>query len=64
MSQKQVLESHFVLAKYILLSVAPDAQQGVIEPMKEKPGWVSFWKVPSNAFLGDNLRKESYPQEG
>jgi len=71
LSQKQLLQSSFVLSKYILLANAPDAKQGVIEPMKQNPGWVSFWKVPSNApvwglkpnDLGNNIAKERYPQQ-
>lgn len=71
MSQTQVLESRIIISKYMLLSIAPDAKMGVIEPMRENPGWVSFWKVPSGApvwglkpnDLGDNVPKERYPHQ-
>jgi hypothetical protein len=49
MSVSQVLQGNFILAKYLLLASAPDSHLGVIETMKEKPDWVSFWKVPSGA---------------
>jgi hypothetical protein len=51
MSPKQILESKFIIAKYLLLSNAPDANvsMGVIEEMRYKPNWVSFWNVPSGA---------------
>lgn len=49
MSQEQVLESRVIICKYILLATAPDANMGVIEPMKDRPDWVSFWRVPSGA---------------
>jgi hypothetical protein len=49
LSETQVLESRVIICKYILLAIAPDAKMGVIEPFKDKPNWVSFWKVPSGA---------------
>jgi len=49
MSALQIFESQFILAKYILLASAPDSHLGVIEPLENKPNWVSFWKVPSGA---------------
>jgi hypothetical protein len=69
MSPTQVLESHIIISKYLLLANAPDAKMGVIEPMKNKPNWVSFWRVPSGApvwglmpiDLGDNVPKLKYP---
>jgi len=69
LSQKQVLESRIIVSKYLLLSLAPDAKKGVIEPLRERPGWVSFWKVPSGApvwglkpnDLGNNLAQLRHP---
>jgi hypothetical protein len=60
MSAMQIFESQIILAKYILLALAPDSHLGVIEPFNydnnkhrhkhsHKPDWVSFWKVPSGA---------------
>ena len=70
MSPEQVLESHIIISKYLLLANAPDAKMGVIEPMKDKPNWVGpFWSVPSGApvyglmpiDLGDNVPRLKYP---
>ena len=49
MSPEQIFDSHFILAKYIVLALAPDSHMGVIEPLQNKPDWISFWKVPINA---------------
>ena len=49
MSPEQIFESQFILAKYIVLTLAPDSHIGVVEPMQDKPDWVSFWRVPINA---------------
>jgi hypothetical protein len=46
MSPEQIFESQFILAKYIVLALAPDSHMGVIEPMENKPDWISFWRVP------------------
>jgi hypothetical protein len=46
MSPEQIFESHFILAKYMVLALAPDSHMGVIEPMENKPDWVGFWRVP------------------
>jgi hypothetical protein len=47
MSPEQIFESNFVLAKYFVLSLAPDSKMGVLEPMENQPNWIGFWKVPS-----------------
>jgi hypothetical protein len=48
MSPEQIFQSNFILAKYIVLSLAPDSKMGVIEPMENaSPDWISFWKVPA-----------------
>jgi hypothetical protein len=49
MSPDQIFQSQFILAKYMVLALAPDSHMGVIEPMENKPDWVSFWRVPINA---------------
>ena len=49
MSAEQIFKGNFILAKYILLASTPDSHLGVIEPLTDKPDWVSFWKVPSGA---------------
>jgi len=65
MSPVQVLESPIIISKYLLLANAPDAKMGVIEPMKDKPKWISFWKVPSGAPVWGlppiNLGDSPYP---
>jgi hypothetical protein len=69
LSQKQVIESDTIIGNYLLLSNAPDCQQGVIESLENKPPWVGFWKTPlydgvyglKPNNLGDNLLKEEYP---
>ena len=50
MSPEQIFQSQFILAKYIVLALAPDSTMGVIreekESMTNNPDWISFWKVP------------------
>jgi hypothetical protein len=70
MSPKQVLEGNMIISKYLLLANDRNSKPGIIEPLNNKPKWVSFWKVPSAApvwglkpiDLGDNVQKESYPK--
>jgi hypothetical protein len=69
MSPKQVLQSDTIIGNYLLLSVGPQEEKGILEPLEVKPNWVNFWKIPSGApyyglkpnFLGDNLTKLPYP---
>jgi hypothetical protein len=69
MSPKQVLESDTIIGNYLLLSIAPEEKQGILEPLEVKPKWVGFWKVPSDApyyglkpnYLGNNVNKIPYP---
>ena len=46
MSPEQIFQGNFILAKYIVLSLAPDAKMGIIEPLENQPDWISFWRVP------------------
>jgi len=71
LSEKQVLESNTILGNYLLLYNTPSKnEKGILEPMKNKPDWVSFWKVPSDApvwglkpiDLGNNINKLKYPE--
>ena len=71
MSEEQVLRGNFILSKYILIASAPDSHLGVIEPLTQKPNWISFWKVPSNApvwglkpvDLGNYVPRQKYPNQ-
>jgi hypothetical protein len=69
-SPRQVLQSDTIIGNYLLLSIGPRENQGILEPMEvDTKNWVGFWKMPSGApyygikpnFLGDNLNKISYP---
>jgi hypothetical protein len=63
MSPRQVLESDTIIGNYLLLSIGPQEEQGILEPLQVKPNWVGFWKTPNYPglyglkpnFLGDNL---------
>ena len=48
MSPEQIFQSQFILAKYMVLALAPDSHMGVIEPMENDKGkdWISFYRVP------------------
>jgi hypothetical protein len=70
MSKKQVIESDTIIGNYLLLSVGPEEDQGILEPLEVEPkGWVSFWKTPLKVpvwglrpiGLGDNVNKIPYP---
>ena len=68
LSQKQVLESNTIIGNYLLLSIAPEDKQGLLEPLEMTPNWVGFWKTPLiNGLygikpfgLGNNMTKVSY----
>ena len=49
MSPEQIFQGQFILAKYMVLALAPDSHMGIIEPMENKPDWISFWRVPINS---------------
>lgn len=71
MNIDQIFDSHFILAKYFVLAMAPDSYMGVIEPIKKdasKNGWIDFWSVPLTnntlnifgpkpIYLGNNISK-------
>ena len=68
-SQRQVLESETIIGNYLLLSVGPEENQGILESLEVKPKrWVGFWKTPlypglysiKPNFLGDNLTMLPY----
>jgi len=70
MSTKQVVESDTIIGNYFLLSIGPQKEQGILEPLKvDDSKFVGFWKLPSSApyyglkpnFLGDNLTRLKYP---
>ena len=46
MSPEQIFQGQFILAKYMVLALAPDSHMGVIEPLENRPDWISFWKIP------------------
>jgi hypothetical protein len=68
LSAKQVVESDTIIGNYLLVANAPDAQQGILEPLEMKPNWVGFWRTPNYPglyglkpnSLGNNMIKQSY----
>ena len=46
MSPEQIVQSQVIVAKYMVLALAPDSHMGVIEPMENRPDWIGFWRVP------------------
>ena len=74
MSEKQVLESDTIIGNYLLVSIAPDSKQGILEPLEPiqnaaiKKEFVGFFKTPSYPglyglkpnFLGDKVPKVPY----
>jgi len=68
MSPDQIIESNFILAKYILLATATKNNAGVIEGLRNNPDWINFWRVPSQApvwgpmplNLGNNIPTMTY----
>jgi hypothetical protein len=51
LSGRQVLESNTIVGKYLLLANIPDANDSGSVPTSdaEKPEWIAYWQVPSNA---------------
>ena len=68
MSPQQIMESNIIIGNYLLLSAAPVNKQGILEPFKQKPDWIGFWKTPlynglyglKPNYLGDNMSKVKY----
>lgn len=68
MSPEQIMESNIIIGNYLLLSAAPVNEQGILEPFKQKPDWIGFWKTPLYSglyglkpnYLGDNVLKVKY----
>jgi hypothetical protein len=68
MSVEQILESRFILAKYMFLAMATNNESGVIEGLQSRPDWINFWRVPSQApiwgpmpqNLGNNVPEMEY----
>ena len=65
LSGRQVLESNTIVGKYLLIANIPDANVSGSVPTSdgEKPEWIAYWQVPSNApvwgvkpnYLGDRV---------
>ena len=51
MSSEQIIQSQFILAKYIVLALAPDSHMGVIEPLENRPDWINFYRVPISSTI-------------
>jgi hypothetical protein len=51
MSPEQIFQSQFILAKYIVLALAPDSHMGVIEPLENRPDWINFYRVPISSTI-------------
>jgi hypothetical protein len=69
-SQRQVLESDTIIGNYLLLSIGPKQEQGILEPLEvDTKNFVGFWKTPLNyptwglkpQNLGNNVAKIPYP---
>jgi hypothetical protein len=74
LSQTQIFESNTILAKYIILTVAPNMTANINVNDNNNnsllPDWISFWRVPAtngtlNVYghmpsgLGDNVRRST-----
>lgn len=65
MSPKQVLKSNTIIGNYLLLSIGPEQEEGILEPVQMEPNWIGFWKTPlyddlyglKPNYLGNNLVK-------
>ena len=69
-SPRQVLESDTIIGNYLLLSIGPEKQGGILEPLDiDTKTWVGFWKIPSSSpyyglkpsGVGDNVNRIPYP---
>ena len=68
MSGEQVLSSNTIIGKYILVANVPSAEKAIKRDDAEKPEWISYWEVPSDApvwgvkpnFLGNHVQARSF----
>ena len=51
MSPEQIFQGQFILAKYMVLALAPDSHMGVIEPLENRPDWINFYRVPISSTI-------------
>lgn len=68
LSGKQVLTSNTIIGKYILVANVPSKAKALNGDDTEKPEWISYWEVPSDApvwgvkpnYLGNNVQRKSF----
>lgn len=68
MNAEQIFESNFVLAKCITLAMGFDDGFRLMEGMRNRPDWISFWRVPLQApvwgpmpqNLGNDVPRKKY----
>lgn len=68
MSNEQVLKSNTIIGKYILVANVPSAEKAIKRSDTEKPEWISYWEVPSDApvwgvkpnYLGNHVQSRSF----
>jgi hypothetical protein len=68
-SPKQILESDTIIGNYLLLSIGPKENAGILEPLEvDTNNWVAFWRTPLiNGLwglrpigIGNNVNKVPY----
>jgi hypothetical protein len=68
LSGEQVLSSNTIIGKYILVSNVPSKSKALNGNDSEKPEWISYWEVPSDApvwgvkpnHLGNHVQRKSF----
>ena len=68
LSGEQVLKSNTIIGKYILVANVPSKSKALNGDDSEKPEWISYWEVPSDApvwgvkpnHLGNHLQRQSF----
>jgi len=68
MSAEQIFESHFVLAKCVVLAMGYNNGFKLMEGLDNRPEWISFWRVPLQApvwgpmpqNLGNDVPRQNY----
>jgi hypothetical protein len=76
LSPKQVLESETIIGNYLLLSIAPGNNMGILEPLEPLTNkvvenkFVGFWRTPLQDvyglkpnLLGNNMTKSEYSRK-